>query len=40
MTTIRPMVEADIPRAADLATQLGYPSSAEEVARRFAERRA
>lgn len=39
MTTIRPMVAADIPRAADLATQLGYPSTAEEVARRFAELR-
>jgi GNAT superfamily N-acetyltransferase len=27
----------DAPRAAELATQLGYPSSADEVAARFAE---
>jgi GNAT superfamily N-acetyltransferase len=35
--TIRPMRPDDVPRAAELATQLGYPSTADEVAARFAE---
>jgi GNAT superfamily N-acetyltransferase len=33
--TIRPMTAADAGAAARLATQLGYPSTAEEVLRRF-----
>ena len=40
MTTdihIRPMRATDGSRVADLATQLGYPSSADDVAHRFAE---
>jgi GNAT superfamily N-acetyltransferase len=30
------MADGDIPRAAELATQLGYPSTADQVALRFA----
>ena len=37
MTALRPMVAADAPIVADLATQLGYPSSPDEVATRFEE---
>lgn len=33
--TIRPATPADIPKLADLTTQLGYPSSPEEVAARL-----
>lgn len=33
--TIRPATSADIPQLADLTTQLGYPSSSEEVAARL-----
>ena len=33
--TIRPMTAADADAAARLATQLGYPSTAEDVLRRF-----
>ncbi|HEY8169769.1 MAG TPA: GNAT family N-acetyltransferase [Candidatus Limnocylindria bacterium] len=40
MTTdasIRPMRPADAPRVAELATQLGYPSTSGDVMHRFAE---
>jgi len=37
MTPIRPMRAADAERVADLATQLGYPVAADELARRFAD---
>ncbi len=37
MTTIRPMLEADARRVAELATQLGYPSSVHEVLERFTD---
>lgn len=40
MTTIRPMRAADVPRVAELTTELGYPSTAEEIERRFAAVRA
>ena len=36
MTDIRPMAAADAARVADLTTQLGYPSTPEEIATRFA----
>jgi GNAT superfamily N-acetyltransferase len=35
MTTIRPMRAADVPRVAALTTELGYPSTTEEIERRF-----
>ncbi len=37
MLTIRPAIESDIPAIADLCTQLGYPSTPEEVARRLCQ---
>jgi len=37
VTRIRPMVGADVARVADLTTQLGYPSTDEQIAARFAE---
>lgn len=37
MTPVRPMAPADAPRVAELAGQLGYPSTAQEVADRFRE---
>ena len=37
MTRIRPMVGADVAHVADLTTQLGYPSTDEQIAARFAE---
>lgn len=37
MMTIRPMRPADAQRVADLATQLGYPSTAVEIAQRMEE---
>jgi GNAT superfamily N-acetyltransferase len=37
MTGIRPMVEADADRVADLTTQLGYPVDAETLTTRLAE---
>ena len=37
MTRIRSMVGADVARVADLTTQLGYPSTDEQIAARFAE---
>jgi GNAT superfamily N-acetyltransferase len=36
---MRPMVAADAPVVASLATQLGYPSSPDEIATRFEELR-
>ena len=36
MTRIRHMVESDAERVADLTTELGYPSTAEEISTRFA----
>ena len=37
MTRIRPMIEADAGRVAELTTQLGYPVDAETLATRLAE---
>jgi GNAT superfamily N-acetyltransferase len=37
MAAIRPMAAEDVPLVAELAGQLGYPSSADEVADRFDE---
>ena len=39
MTALRPMVAADAAIVADLATQLGYPSSPDQVGTRFEELR-
>jgi len=36
VTRIRPMVAADAARVADLTTQLGYPSTPDEISTRFA----
>jgi GNAT superfamily N-acetyltransferase len=33
---IRPMLRADAPRVADLTTQLGYPSTPDQILERFA----
>jgi predicted N-acetyltransferase YhbS len=37
MTRIRPMRATDVARVAELTTELGYPSTAQEIAQRFAE---
>ena len=37
MSRIRPMTAGDVDRVVDLTTQLGYPSSGDDIASRFAD---